>query len=395
MRLYLLIQFLLLSLVFSQEHIEIPIGSSKQISTTNNTVYLSISVNKTEYKYSFIKITTKPTSFTNPAQFYLSPAIEYPEKSALFYSDKIGENTFYYPKYELISTSNYLYVGIYCKDNCDFTIEVKGEDTQWFNSNGEITALSKVCDVQGEDFFFETTEEMKTNNRLLYVYGYTNDDEKYENQNTDMKIYLSSSPISMNRHFTNGFGYLTNLHDVSRTNLVVRYVKNLENKYYIGARFVGVPVLIYGFINEKINEVCYYSKEDLSNSKVLLNVNYLSDKLTINLKHQTLGIIDKSFTIENRDYIEIPDYFLKIENDLICVTYAEGHSSNFSYKFMLSFANQIEQYNQFNDILEIEHTFKRTLKVDKVFNVRPLHARYYNFIRTTSLTSLKGHSRIY
>ena len=32
---------------------------------------------------------------------------------------------------------------------------------------------------------------MKTNNRLLYVYGYTNDDEKYENQNTDMKIYLS------------------------------------------------------------------------------------------------------------------------------------------------------------------------------------------------------------
>ena len=62
---------------------------------------------------------------------------------------------------------------------------------------------------------------------------------------------------------------------------------------------------------------------------------------------------------------------------------------------MLSFANQIEQYNQFNDILEIEHTFKRTLKVDKVFNVRPLHARYYNFIRTTSLTSLKGHSRIY
>ena len=190
----------------------------------------------------------------------------------------------------------------------------------------------------------------------------------------------------MNRHFTNGFGYLTNLHDVSRTNLVVRYVKNLENKYYIGARFVDVPVLInmyeeiYGFINEKINEVCYYSKEDLSNSKVLLNVNYLSDK---------------SFTIENRDYIEIPDYFLKIENDLICVTYAEGHSSNFSYKFMLSFANQIEQYNQFNDILEIEHTFKRTLKVDKVFNVRPLHARYYNFIRTTSLTSLKGHSRIY
>lgn len=205
----------------------------------------------------------------------------------------------------------------------------------------------------------------------------------------------------MNRHFTNGFGYLTNLHDVSRTNLVVRYVKNLENKYYIGARFVDVPVLInmyeeiYGFINEKINEVCYYSKEDLSNSKVLLNVNYLSDKLTINLKDQTLGIIDKSFTIENRDYIEIPDYFLKIENDLICVTYAEGHSSNFSYKFMLSFANQIEQYNQFNDILEIEHTFKRTLKVDKVFNVRPLHARYYNFIRTTSLTSLKGHSRIY
>ena len=170
----------------------------------------------------------------------------------------------------------------------------------------------------------------------------------------------------MNRHFTNGFGYLTNLHDVSRTNLVVRYVKNLENKYYIGARFVDVPVLInmyeeiYGFINEKINEVCYYSKEDLSNSKVLLNVNYLSDKLTINLKDQTLGIIDKSFTIE-----------------------------------MLSFANQIEQYNQFNDILEIEHTFKRTLKVDKVFNVRPLHARYYNFIRTTSLTSLKGHSRIY
>lgn len=33
----------------------------------------------------------------------------------------------------------------------------------------------------------------------------------------------------MNRHFTNGFGYLTNLHDVSRTNLVVRYVKNYNS----------------------------------------------------------------------------------------------------------------------------------------------------------------------
>ena len=66
----------------------------------------------------------------------------------------------------------------------------------------------------------------------------------------------------MNRHFTNGFGYLTNLHDVSRTNLVVRYVKNYNSNC---KKFTNIFFRGYSF--ERENYKSLYLKQILFQQK--------------------------------------------------------------------------------------------------------------------------------
>ena len=138
---------------------------------------------------------------------------------------------------------------------------------------------ASVNTTEGADFYFTVSEEMISMKKQLFFYGYSNDDDIYENSKANMKIYYNDDiATEMQRMFNNGFGIIINANDVTMTQIKINYIKGRQTVYYIGVKLIDDPIEfnlydeLYGATNENTKSICYYTSTDLSYKNIILDI---------------------------------------------------------------------------------------------------------------------------
>ena len=183
----ILIFIFIFSFIHSVDYIELHLDSLMHFESETEKMYFHINLKGT---FPFLLIYTEPTESTNPAKPH-TPNTQ-PFVSSEIHSKKQGVNALDIERSQFIG--NDLYILALCFEKCKFNIVNARFVQRIIIPQYNLTMPSvSVSETEGADYYFTVSQEMITKKKRLFFYGYSNDDDIYENSKTNMKIYYNDN----------------------------------------------------------------------------------------------------------------------------------------------------------------------------------------------------------
>ena len=413
----LLLIISLLSIAKCEEPEVISINSSKSLNLTKDisfNAYFALEYTEQDLpnKGNLI-ISTKSSSFDNPAFIYASFIEKYPSAdNRTFYSQSLGVNELII-NVTKIKNETILYINVHSLKECslNFTVLTKNEITLSLENN---KAKFKISDLT--TLYFTPSQKDASKKIMFYAIGesanYFSMQILYSYNNAIIKEYSSE------QKFENGYGAIIDLEEVMNPydgSFIITIVPNdtfpgifanekvvevglsLTEESNITLLEVNILEHIYGYTTFERN--CYTINNVENNRNLTILVNSFTQAMSFGL-YNNEGEKNYSLDVFNNYFIKLPsDYFS--ENNYFCFkkfTPKEKEKEELgeiSYDFQIYYDDELTNIQTFIDPLVNGRIYTHSLKKGEIMIYRHSSFTNYNFLYTAIMNVIWGKPTLY
>ena len=416
-----IISLQLQSIVKCEEDPEvINIDDSKSLTLTEKTsynAYFALEYTKKELSnYNNIIISTKSSSFDNPAFIYASFSAKNPSADdRTFYSQSLGINELILNTTKL-NDSTKLYINIHSLKECNVNFEVKGKIKISLSLENKKSKF-KLSDLT--QLNFTPDEDISSKKIMFYTIGesanYFSMKVEYSYNNAIIKEYNSE------QKFENGYGIIIDLKEIKNPHYGSFIITITPNETFPGIfanekivevgldlteegknSILEVNVLehIYGYITT--GENCYKLKnlDDTKNITILLNS--FTQAMTFGLYDNEKGEKQYSLDVFNNYYLKLPSYYFS-ENYFCFKKFTpkapkekeKEELGEISYDFQIYYDDDLSEIQTFIDPLVNGRIYTHSLKRGEIMIYRHSSFTNYNFLYTAIMNVIWGKPVLY